>query len=623
MFTEAVAAARAGDRSQARELFSQLLRGDSSNVEYWIWMSSLVDSHREKAYCLDSAVRLDPTNRAVLRAIVVLGIRPLQDGERLPPLRLPRRAAAYASAPVARAPVANFNWILLGGSAIGLVFLAGAGYVLVQLIRPRGATIAPTLAPVSPTAGPDVSQPSATPIPVETRILRTPIPTELAGTPLVFFVPATATPTPLLGLTPHPSFEAYAAGVSAILRGDYEGALTFLDQVVDLSPELADVHYLRGEALRRLGRTGEAINAFDRAILLNENLAPAYVGRGLTLMERRPEDLPADFDKAIALDPLYADAYLAKADYQAAQLQWKTMEETLQAAIDAGVRSPVVYIRMSEAQLNRERYVEALESAITGSANDPSYLEGYLAVGSAYVELEEYGQALAALQTYVAYAPQDHRGWAYLGRAQWGSAQPELAMVALNRALELNDRYAPAYVGRGYVNLTQGDSQAALSDFERARQYGRGTWLLTYGFAQAWYRFGEYPVALRWANDAIETSPNDRKRAEAYAIRAIIYEDTNPPLVDDAVFTWNLILGLAEASPETRSLAEAHLQELTGVGPTRTPTSSATVGLPATTTPEGLATPTPLPLPTLTPTPTPLPTPFPTPTEDPREHEPI
>jgi hypothetical protein len=55
MFMEALAAARAGNRVRARSLLTKLLKTDSSVVDYWVWMSSVVESQREKIYCLESA----------------------------------------------------------------------------------------------------------------------------------------------------------------------------------------------------------------------------------------------------------------------------------------------------------------------------------------------------------------------------------------------------------------------------------------------------------------------------------------------------------------------------------------------------------------------------------------
>ena len=607
MLSEAIAAARAGDRVLARDLLSRLLRADSTNTEVWLWMSSVVDSTRERIYCLESALRHDPSNRAALRGLVVLGARPPEEPEKAPPLRPARRATPdYAT--VARPTPVSLNWALLGASAAGLLLFCGAATVLIQLIRPLALTLAPTLAPVSPTPAPPEAPTLpvlATPLPVETRILRTPVPTELAGTPLAFLVPATPTATAMIGVTPRPAYEAYAAGLAAMERGDAEQALEFLDQMVELQPDSADVHHFRGEALRMLGRTAEAIAEYDRAVLLDTAYAPAYLGRGRALLQLRPADLPADFDRAIAADPLLAEAYLAKADYYAPNRLWKTMEESMQAALDAGVREPRVYLELSEAQLNRERYAEALENAIVGSANDPTQLEGYLAVGSAYVELEQYVQGLWPLQTYVVFAPEDHRGWGYLGRAQLGAGQIQEARASLDMSLAINNRYAPAYLGRGFVYVRLEDGQDALNDFLQARRFGRESFQLELGLAKAWYLVGEYREALNSANAAIDASPSDRHRAEAYAARALIQEATTPPQLEDAAFSWRLLLALPDAAPETRALAESHLFALTGEGPTPTPplTTAIPPGTEIAPTPIPTATPTPIPTPTPTPKP--------------------
>ena len=96
--------ARAGDRARARDLLSRLLRTDSANVEYWVWMSAVVDTDRERIYCLESALQARPDQPCRVRGLVILGARKPADAELAAALRIPRRqvAAVSAIAPVAR-----------------------------------------------------------------------------------------------------------------------------------------------------------------------------------------------------------------------------------------------------------------------------------------------------------------------------------------------------------------------------------------------------------------------------------------------------------------------------------------------------------------------------------------
>lgn len=580
MLAEAVAAARSGNRPRARELLSRLLRSDSARAEYWVWMSAVVDTARERIYCLESAINLDPTNREALRGLVLLGARKPQE-KRRKKTSLPRRRVS-AAARKGR-PGLQFTWGMMGAALLGIVALVFIGGIIITF---RGTStfgsMAPTLPPPTGTATPTPEIPTATltPVPAETRTFRTPIPTELAGTPIVFFLEETPTPTPVLGLTPRPSYEAYGAGIAALQRGDYEMAVEFMEQVIELDDSLADAYYFLGEAHRKAGEPGQAVGAYDRATLLDRDYAPALLGRGLARLdlvlrengEFRAQDLPNDFDQALDRDPQLAEAYLAKADFYATVRLWKTMEDTLQEALDAGVRNPTVYIQLSYAQYNRGNFRDALENAVEGSARDPGNLEGYKAIGRAHVALDNFEQALWPLQTYVAYLPEDHTGWALLSRALIGADEVEQAVEAANKSLELNDRYAPGYLARGFALIARGENQAAIEALQQSRRYGAENYSLFLAFAHAYYQSGQYVEALRNATDALIQAENPGRKAKGYAIRALVYEATNPPLPDEARLNWQWILDTEGAREETVELARIHLAALNGEGPTLTPT---------------------------------------------------
>ncbi len=92
MFTEAIAAVQAGDKGRARELLSRLLRIEPSNAEYWLWLSAAVPTERERLFCLKSALKHDPTNRAALRGLVILGARKPDPAELNAAIGIPKRS---------------------------------------------------------------------------------------------------------------------------------------------------------------------------------------------------------------------------------------------------------------------------------------------------------------------------------------------------------------------------------------------------------------------------------------------------------------------------------------------------------------------------------------------------
>ena len=464
--------------------------------------------------------------------------------------------------------------------------------MLAPMFGPRFLGMASTLPPSSPTVTgtPLPGTPTITPIPAATRIIRTPIATDFVSTPLALLVSATSTPTPVAGFTPHPGNESYTFGVQAIEDGDYEHAIFLLDQALNIDPKFPEALYFKGEALRLSGDIAEAIKAYEQAILLDQDYAAPYLGRGRALLERNEKLAENDFDRAIDRDPLFVEAYEELGAFYELKTFWQRMETIMEQALSIGARSPQMLIYLSNAELILNQYQKALEYALNGSADDPTLLDGYLAVGRAYVaqgintlDKSYYPQAIWPLQTYVAYRSDDSIGWATLGRAFLGAGQQEEALHALDIAIELNDRNAPAFLARGILYTEQGMYEAAIEDLNSARRYSPESFDLWIATARALYRFGRtsdaqmenLDPAIKYAGDIADNFLRERKLAEAYALRGLIYE-TNPELLNDAIRHWNYILEFEYVLPETRALAEQHYNELTGVGPTRTPTGSPT-----------------------------------------------
>ena len=649
---EAIAAARSGNRVRARRLLTKLLKTDSSVVDYWVWMSSVVESKREKIYCLESALKLDPTNRAVLRGLTLMGARAPSDAELASAAKIPRRQIASIATGASvggRMRLPRLPWRIMAYAAAAVVVLFAGGFLVravLPLFGPRALSTAPTLPPPTSAASFTPETPTATPttIPATLRVQRTAVPTELALTPLAFFVEQTPTPTAVVGVTPHAAYEAFSAGLRAIERGNYEQAVDFFDQVLDLDDSLPDVYYLRGEAQRlyamsddgaedRSALLGTAINSYDRAVLLDSEYAPAYLGRGLALVERAliregpdgvtGQDLPTDFAKAFELDSSLMQAYVAQGEFMRSVGLWKNTEETMQAALDAGLRDPRIYILMAESQLNRGQPEVALENAIEGSGADPTDLHGYFVLGRTFNRLEQYEQALPPMLTYVAYSSDDHRGWSDLGRAQFETGELAAATFSLNRALDIKPDYSPAYIGRGWLNLELGDHQSGLVDFQKALQFGQETVEMYLGLGHAYFLLGDLQQGLNQANAAIALAAGeevceilDRDTSRGYYLRAIISEASDE-LTDYAIQNWEWILSLECPDPMIRAIAEERLLILTGELPAPSPTATRTAGPTPTPTISPTATVSPSPSPTSTPTRAPTATPSPTITSTP------
>src|SRR5687768_1942863 len=187
VFQEAVDALREGNKTRARELLTGLLKNNQNNATYWVWMSSTVDTTKERIYCLQTAYKLEPENAAAKRGLILHGALPPDETIQPFPLNRPRTweekllLAHEKPKPKGWAAVKASPVVRLGAFvALGAVLI---GAVVFGFILPRVNQVGP---------------PTATPGPSPTYTL-TPTALNATGQPAVV-----GTPAPLSELLPVP-----------------------------------------------------------------------------------------------------------------------------------------------------------------------------------------------------------------------------------------------------------------------------------------------------------------------------------------------------------------------------------------------------------------------------------
>jgi tetratricopeptide (TPR) repeat protein len=90
-------------------------------------------------------------------------------------------------------------------------------------------------------------------------------------------------------------------------------ALGYLDQAIQMQPNLAPAHYHRGIVRSQLQKYDAAIVDFDRAIALNPQFSLAHAARGEALRQiKRSDEAMTALDNALKLDPTLAAARLSQ-----------------------------------------------------------------------------------------------------------------------------------------------------------------------------------------------------------------------------------------------------------------------------------------------------------------------
>src|SRR5574338_767959 len=90
VFQEAVEALKEGKKARARELLTGLLKSNQNNPTYWVWLSATMDTPKERVYCLQTALKLDPENVTAKRGLILHGALPADETIQPFPLNKPR-----------------------------------------------------------------------------------------------------------------------------------------------------------------------------------------------------------------------------------------------------------------------------------------------------------------------------------------------------------------------------------------------------------------------------------------------------------------------------------------------------------------------------------------------------
>jgi tetratricopeptide (TPR) repeat protein len=417
--SEAKSAIHHGDLQRARVLLTSLVKTDRDNPEVWLWLSAVVDSHKERKACLEQALKYDPHMEIAQRALASLGDETYRKKFRVP---FAQQRQDWESA-LAVPKYNHLQQLMMTGVWRPVVMVLGV-FMVVGLLALAGWGISSWLNRPTYSLGElrtSTPSPTATARPHEYLFFN--LDDLTAQTPLADLIAKTTTPMPTM--TPYValSFSQYEYNRSAMYayaRQDWESMERNLLSLVEEEPQAHDVHYYLGVAYLNQGKFEEAQQSFEQSLTIEEDYAPAYWGLAqVILMSNDEERYPLAEEHllaAYALDRNMPDISLALADFYVRQEAYETALPYLAQAeklLPADNRVMLAYMTLYE-QLGQPE--KELEYALKAQQADGTRVETYRRMGELFMQLGQYSQALEPLRIYLTYEPKaDALYWAWLG----------------------------------------------------------------------------------------------------------------------------------------------------------------------------------------------------------------
>lgn len=519
MAHEAYNALQQRDRNRARDLLARLIKLNPSRVDYWVWMSTVVDTHKERVFCLKEALRLDPQNVMARRGLIVMGELPV-DESLVVPYAAQKRSwqPSLLKEAEEQKKLAAKAWrsiaLYAAGAVLVVMLIAGAAFGASKLLQPRAQQEGPSgVFIVNATA---TASPTPTPLPGR----------GITATPTPPWGELLLSPTPLYAQTPHPRTEAYRAAVRAYERGEWANAISYFEQVAAVEPDAPDLDYFIGEAQRQAGNFKEALEAYNAAIEKSADFAPAYLGRARLRLAEAPrayaDSIRADLEKAAALDPLLGEVFLEMARLD--MIQTGRLDEAGAALDEAALLLPdsaEVDLLRGEVLLAQGQPAEAVEALRAGIERNPASLPAYKLLGRALQLNGQYDESLEPLQLYIQYSEPDAEALAWLGAAYAGQGELEQALKTLDRAVALDDESFEALYQRGLVNLELKEYEQARRDLSNAYVINMDSFAANLALARADLKVNAIKEAFALFEASENLSRSDADLAQVYYYRGI------------------------------------------------------------------------------------------------------
>jgi tetratricopeptide (TPR) repeat protein len=315
-------------------------------------------------------------------------------------------------------------------------------------------------------------------------------------------------------------------GAAALLRGQYDKAITAYDEVL-ATPEIADfvkaaAYSDRGVAKWRLKRTTEAVDDFNLSIQISPENATVYNNRGNALMDLgHPEEAVRDFDRAIALSPNYGAAYNNRGNARTALSQFEPAFHDFRKATELMPTSAVPFNGRGKAHAALNRHHAAIRDFTRALNLNNKYESALRNRGEAYLAVEQYDQAADDLTQVLASTPDQPDVLLLRARAYIASKKFNPAQADLDKLIALKPELVDAFIERGILFTDVRRFDPAIADLTHAIELDPKNVRAYAMLASAKLQSGDNEGALQDVNSGLTISPGD---PQSLLTRGSIYE---------------------------------------------------------------------------------------------------
>ncbi|WGV27867.1 serine protease [Halotia branconii] len=217
------------------------------------------------------------------------------------------------------------------------------------------------------------------------------------------------------------------------------------------------------------GKLEQAIANYEKAIQLNPKYANAYYNLGIALFDQKKlDEAVAAYQKAIQLNPKDAIAYNNLGNALSDQKKLDEAVAAYQKAIQLNPKYAIAYYNLGIALFDQKKLDEAVAAYQKAIQLNPKDADAYVGLGNALFDQKKLDQAVAAYQKAIQLNPKGDYAYNNLGNALGEQGKLEQAIANYQKAIQLNPNNAYAYNNLGNALRDQKKLEPAIANYQKA-----------------------------------------------------------------------------------------------------------------------------------------------------------
>jgi superkiller protein 3 len=302
-----------------------------------------------------------------------------------------------------------------------------------------------------------------------------------------------------------------ARAQAAIEKKDYAAAAESYQDYLAKKPDDAGIHFQLGYAFTALQKVADAKIEYEKAIALDPNMAPAYLNLGLTLLDSDPGAAIEPLEKAVELAPGKAEPkYFLGAAFERSGKPALAIEQ-YRAAETLDEKHFETRLALGRTMLKSDRPGDAESEFRAALALRPDSAPARLGVAQSLLAQMKSEEATAELASYLKLQPHDNEARIERATLLAGLAKNDDALAELDRAAQTGPEGPSTLRLRGQIYFQAKRYDDAAAVLERAATLTPQSAEIRAQLGQVYLEKRDYTNAVRVLLVAWKTSPSDNE----------------------------------------------------------------------------------------------------------------